>query len=72
MFTQLAAGDIDDLDALVRSSLRTHEDQVQVDASEALLGMMMSELAEELETIDNRQRSRATLRAAGDRDPTPR
>ena len=72
MFTQLAAGDIDDLDALVRSSMRTQEDQVQVDASEALLGMMMSELADELETIDNRQRSRATLRAAGDRDPTPR
>ena len=43
---------------------------MQIDASDAMLGMMVSELAEELEAIDAKQRGRAALRAAGDRDPT--
>ena len=55
MYAQLAVGDID---ALVRASLRSHEEQVQVDASEALLQSLVGEVAEELEAIDAKQRQR--------------
>ena len=57
---QLGVGETaGDIDTLVRSSLRTHEDQVQIDVSEALLRQLVGEVAEELGIIETKQRQRS-------------
>jgi hypothetical protein len=48
--------DIEEMDGLMRASMRSHEDSVQRDVSEALLDKLVGELADELATIDRKQR----------------
>jgi hypothetical protein len=56
----IAKDDIDDiaeLDGLVRSSLRSHEDEIQVQLSDELLRRMVREVVEEQQRIAERRRA---------------